>query len=96
MKILVIGNGGREHALAWKAAQSPSVDEVFVAPGNAGTSREAGLTNVDIGVTDIPSLIDFVKENKIDCVLVWEFARLGRKAFYIQSMVNTLVHELKS
>ena len=70
MKILVIGNGGREHALAWKAAQSPQVDEVFVAPGNAGTRREAGLTNIDIGVTDIPALIDFVKQNKVAMTIV--------------------------
>ena len=52
MKVLVIGGGGREHALAWKAAQSPLVDQVFVAPGNAGTAREAKLENVAIGVED--------------------------------------------
>ena len=50
MNILVIGSGGREHALAWKAAQSPKADRVFVAPGNAGTARETGLENVDIDV----------------------------------------------
>ncbi|MCU7799375.1 MAG: phosphoribosylamine--glycine ligase [gamma proteobacterium symbiont of Lucinoma myriamae] len=70
MKILVIGNGGREHALAWKAAQSPQVDEVFVAPGNAGTLREANLSNVDIGVTDIPALIQFVKDNHVELTIV--------------------------
>jgi len=70
MKILVIGNGGREHALAWKAAQSPQVDEVFVAPGNAGTAREANLSNVNIGVTDIPALIQFVKDNTIELTIV--------------------------
>ena len=70
MKILVIGNGGREHALAWKAAQSPEVDEVFVAPGNAGTNREAGLTNVNIGVTDITALIDFVKTHNVELTIV--------------------------
>ena len=70
MKILVIGNGGREHALAWKAAQSPLVDEVFVAPGNAGTHREASLTNVNIGITDIPALIDFVKNNSVELTIV--------------------------
>ena len=59
MKILVIGNGGREHALAWKAAQSPQVDTVFVAPGNAGTALEPALQNVAIGVTDIPALLSF-------------------------------------
>lgn len=51
MKVLVIGNGGREHALAWKAAQSPQVETVFVAPGNAGTALEPALQNVAIGVT---------------------------------------------
>ncbi|MCU7938302.1 MAG: phosphoribosylamine--glycine ligase [gamma proteobacterium symbiont of Bathyaustriella thionipta] len=70
MKILVIGNGGREHALAWKAAQSPQVDEVFVAPGNAGTLHEANLTNVNIGVTDIPALIQFVKDNHVELTIV--------------------------
>ncbi len=70
MKILIIGNGGREHALAWKAAQSSRVDEVFVAPGNAGTGREPKLTNIDIGVTDIPALIDFVKQNDIAMTIV--------------------------
>ena len=70
MKILVIGNGGREHALAWKAAQSPQVDEVYVAPGNAGTSREAKLTNINIGVTDIAALIDFVKQNNVELTIV--------------------------
>ncbi|WP_198266693.1 phosphoribosylamine--glycine ligase [sulfur-oxidizing endosymbiont of Gigantopelta aegis] len=70
MKILVIGNGGREHALAWKAAQSPQVDEVFVAPGNAGTHREAHVTNVDIGVSDIPALIDFVQANDVALTIV--------------------------
>ena len=49
MKVLVIGNGGREHALAWKAAQSPLVETVFVAPGNAGTALEPALQNVEIG-----------------------------------------------
>jgi phosphoribosylamine--glycine ligase len=50
MKVLVIGSGGREHALAWKAAQSPDVETVYVAPGNAGTAREEKLQNVAIGV----------------------------------------------
>ncbi|STF69769.1 phosphoribosylglycineamide synthetase [Escherichia coli] len=66
MKVLVIGNGGREHALAWKAAQSPLVETVFVAPGNAGTALEPALQNVAIGVTDIPALLDFAQNEKID------------------------------
>ena len=57
MKVLVIGGGGREHALAWKAAQSPLADTVFVAPGNAGTAREPGLENVPIGAEDIDALL---------------------------------------
>ena len=57
MNVLVIGSGGREHALAWKLAQSSSSDRVFVAPGNAGTERDA--ENVDIAPSDIPKLIRF-------------------------------------
>ena len=59
MKILVIGSGGREHALAWKLAQSPRVSQVFVAPGNGGTADQEGLINVPL--TSIPSLIEFVR-----------------------------------
>jgi len=70
MKVLVIGSGGREHALAWKAAQSPKVEQVFVAPGNAGTALEPKLQNVAIGVTDIPALIDFAKQNQIALTIV--------------------------
>ncbi|ENM9853405.1 phosphoribosylamine--glycine ligase, partial [Salmonella enterica subsp. enterica serovar Typhimurium] len=70
MKVLVIGNGGREHALAWKAAQSPLVDTVFVAPGNAGTALEPALQNVAIGVTDIPALLSFAQHEKIDLTIV--------------------------
>ncbi|WLI76834.1 phosphoribosylamine--glycine ligase [Kosakonia sp. H02] len=70
MKVLVIGNGGREHALAWKAAQSPLVETVFVAPGNAGTALEPTLQNVAIGVTDIPALLSFAQNEKIDLTIV--------------------------
>ncbi len=70
MNILVIGGGGREHALAWKAAQSPLADEVFVAPGNAGTAAEAGLTNVDIGVSDFAALIAFAQTNQVGLTIV--------------------------
>lgn len=70
MKILVIGNGGREHALAWKAAQSPLAETVFVAPGNAGTALEPALQNVAIGATDIPALLDFARSEKIDLTIV--------------------------
>ena len=70
MKVLVIGNGGREHALAWKAAQSPLVKTVFVAPGNAGTALEPTLQNVAISVTDIPALLSFARNEKIDLTIV--------------------------
>ncbi|MBK4728065.1 phosphoribosylamine--glycine ligase [Pantoea agglomerans] len=70
MKILVIGNGGREHALAWKAAQSPLADTVFVAPGNAGTALEPALQNVTISPTDIPALLAFARDEKIDLTIV--------------------------
>ncbi|MBW8328007.1 MAG: phosphoribosylamine--glycine ligase, partial [Thiobacillus sp.] len=61
MKILVIGSGGREHALAWKLAQSPRVSQVFVAPGNGGTATEDGVVNV--ALTEIPSLVEFVRRD---------------------------------
>ncbi len=70
MKVLVIGGGGREHALAWKAAQSPQVETVFVAPGNAGTAAEPGLENVAIGAEDITALRDFALQNDIDLSIV--------------------------
>ncbi len=70
MKVLVIGSGGREHALAWKAAQSPDVEKVFVAPGNAGTAREAKLENVSIGVEDIEALVAFARDNQIGLTIV--------------------------
>ncbi len=59
MKVMIVGGGGREHALAWKAARSPNVQEVFVAPGNAGTALETGTTNVDIGAEDLDGLLEF-------------------------------------
>ena len=70
MNVLVIGSGGREHALAWKAAQSSDVEKVFVAPGNAGTAIENKLENVDIGVTDIDALIGFAQANNIGLTIV--------------------------
>ncbi len=70
MKVLVIGNGGREHALAWKASQSPLVRTVFVAPGNAGTALEPALQNVAISPTDIATLLSFAQNEKIDLTIV--------------------------
>ena len=83
MKVLVIGNGGREHALAWKAAQSPLVETVFVAPGNAGTALEPALQNVAIGVTDIPALLDFAQNEKVDLTIV------GPEAPLVKGVVDT-------
>ena len=69
MKVLIIGNGGREHALAWKVAQDPRVEKVFVAPGNAGTATEAKCENVDIQVTALEQLADFA-EKHVDLTIV--------------------------
>jgi phosphoribosylamine--glycine ligase len=70
MKVLVIGGGGREHALAWKLAQSSRVDEVIVAPGNAGTSREPGLRNAAVPVTDIDGLVALAKAEGVGLTVV--------------------------
>ncbi|NMT62365.1 phosphoribosylamine--glycine ligase [Marinobacter orientalis] len=70
MNILVIGSGGREHALAWKAARSPHADRVFVAPGNAGTAREPGLENINIDALDLKGLADFAAANKVGLTIV--------------------------
>ena len=70
MKILVIGSGGREHALAWKCAQSPDVEEVLVAPGNAGTSLEASIRNVDVSSDDIASLAALAQAENIGLTIV--------------------------
>ena len=70
MNILVIGSGGREHALAWKAAQSVGVEKVFVAPGNAGTAREAKLENIAINVTDTEALVAFARDHDIALTIV--------------------------
>lgn len=83
MKVLVIGNGGREHALAWKAAQSPKVKTVYVAPGNAGTALEPTLQNVAISATDIPALLNFAQSEKIDLTIV------GPEAPLVMGVVDT-------
>lgn len=70
MKVLIIGSGGREHALAWKAAQSPDVEHIFVAPGNAGTAREPKLENVAIAVDNIAALVEFAQTNAIGLTIV--------------------------
>ena len=82
MKVLVVGGGGREHALAWKIGMSPRVDQVFVAPGNAGTARDA--INVDIAATDKPAIVEFAKTNAIDLVIV------GPEAPLVAGLVDDL------
>jgi len=85
MKVLVVGNGGREHAIAWKIAQSNRVERVFVAPGNAGTAMDA--ENVDIPATDIPALVQFAKQNAIDLTVV------GPEAPLCDGIVDTFTDE---
>ena len=70
MKVLVIGGGGREHALVWKIAQSPRVTEVIVAPGNAGTAREPGCRNVAVAAEDIDALLELASAEGIDLTVV--------------------------
>ena len=82
MKVLVVGSGGREHALAWKAAQSPLVSQVYVAPGNAGTALENNIDNVAIGAEDIPALLDYASSNDIDLTIV------GPEATLVEGIVD--------
>ncbi|MGN2378123.1 phosphoribosylamine--glycine ligase [Vibrio cholerae] len=70
MQVLIIGSGGREHALAWKVAQNPQVDTIYVAPGNAGTALEHKVQNVNISITDIPALIAFAQDKAIELTIV--------------------------
>jgi phosphoribosylamine--glycine ligase len=85
MNVLVVGNGGREHALAWKIAQSSRVDRVFVAPGNAGTAIDA--ENIDIKSTDFAQLIKFAKQNNVALTVV------GPEAPLADGLVDALQHE---
>ncbi len=75
MNVLVIGGGGREHALAWKIAQSPRVAKVFVAPGNAGTARENGVANV--AIADIDGLVEFARDQAVALTIVGPEAPLA-------------------
>jgi phosphoribosylamine--glycine ligase len=77
MKVLIIGGGGREHALAWKCAQSPRVSEVLVAPGNAGTAREARVRNVDVGAEDVAGLVALAKREQVGLTIVGPEAPLA-------------------
>lgn len=77
MKVLVIGSGGREHAMAWKLAQSDQVEEVLVAPGNAGTALESGVQNVDVAIDDIDGLVKLASDKGIDMTVVGPEAPLA-------------------
>ena len=70
MNVLIIGNGGREHALAWRLRQSPQAGKIFVAPGNAGTATEDGVENVAIDTMDFPALVAFAKEQNVELTVV--------------------------
>ncbi len=70
MNVLIIGGGGREHALAWRAAQSPRVARIFVAPGNAGTARETKCANVAVAAEDIEALLAFAQRERVDLTIV--------------------------
>jgi len=85
MNILIIGGGGREHALAWKVAQSPQADRVFVAPGNAGTALEPGVENVDIAADDISALLTFALANNIGLTIV------GPEVPLVAGIVDTFI-----
>ncbi|TWT29409.1 Phosphoribosylamine--glycine ligase [Posidoniimonas corsicana] len=86
MKVLVVGGGGREHALAWKIAQSPRADVVFVAPGNAGTAADAelGIQNVSVGSDDVAGLVEFAKKNEVGLTVV------GPEAPLVAGLVDAL------
>jgi len=83
MKVLVIGSGGREHALAWKLAQSPRVDEVIVAPGNAGTAREPRMRNSDVSATDLDGLLQLARDERVI------FTVVGPEAPLVAGVVDT-------
>jgi phosphoribosylamine--glycine ligase len=70
MNVMIIGSGGREHALAWKCSQSPLVDQVFVVPGNAGTAGEPGIRNVALDITDFAALTGFAKKNAVALTII--------------------------
>jgi phosphoribosylamine--glycine ligase len=70
LKVLLVGGGGREHALAWRAARSPRVATVYLAPGNAGSELDPALTNVDIAASDLDGLLDFARTQGIDLTIV--------------------------
>lgn len=82
IKVLVLGSGGREHALAWKLAQSANVEHVYVAPGNAGTATEPDMSNIAIDPMDFAALVGFAREASIDLTVV------GPEAPLVEGIVN--------
>ena len=92
MKVLVIGSGGREHALAWKSAQDENVTEVFVCPGNAGTELEDKLTNIEIEHNDFESIAAFCSEENINLVIIGPEQPLvmGLADFLLSKKINVL------
>src|SRR5688572_28528824 len=70
MNIMIIGSGGREHALAWKVAQSPRTEKIYVVPGNPGTAREAKVENVALDITDFTALSNFAQANHVGLTIV--------------------------
>lgn len=87
MKVLVVGNGGREHAIAWRLRKSPLIEHVYVAPGNAGTLREPKVDNVPISPLDFPALVEFVKRENI------EFTIVGPEAPLVAGIVDVFQAE---
>ena len=82
LKILIIGQGGREHAIAWNLSKSEKVNSIYVAPGNGGTFFEKKTTNIEIKPNEIDLLINFVKKNSIDFTIV------GPEAPLVDGIVN--------
>src|SRR5580658_10911317 len=87
VKVLVVGGGGREHALAWKCAQSARVERVFVAPGNAGTAREPKVQNVDVAAGDIDGLLHFASRERVELTIV------GPEAPLVAGIVDRFTQE---
>ena len=87
MKVLIIGSGGREHALAWQCTQFDEVQHVFVAPGNAGTALENKITNIDIDAENIAELVSFAKQELIDISIV------GPEAPLVLGVVDQFIKE---
>ena len=82
MNILILGSGGREHALAWKCAQDPRISKIFVATGNAGTANEAKCQNINVDMLNNEALIDFAQQNQVALTLV------GPEAPLVNGVVN--------